>query len=268
VEDARRRAKAVRNDADFAEYAIRTAPDYALTIKAVAQRIKKTMPCTEGIVRVLASDAKIMILDQGFAIHVEVFEGLAQQLLERISRYHQKEPASPGMDSELCQTESKLPKQVFRKLLYVLEARSKVRIVEGRVCLASHNIRFDAESEKRLQRVEFLFRQRMFSPPDKTEVMQLCGLNAKEAADTMRLLTEHGRLIRVAGDMYFHVDALEKARQLVVDHIKKEKRMESVQFKYLIDATRKYALPLLDYLDRAGITKRSPDNTRFLGPKA
>jgi selenocysteine-specific elongation factor len=55
---------------------------------------------------------------------------------------------------------------------------------------------------------------------------------------------------------------------LVVDHIKKEKKLESVQFKYLIDATRKYALPLLDYLDKAGITKRSPDNTRFLGPKA
>jgi hypothetical protein len=41
-----------------------------------------------------------------------------------------------------------------------------------------------------------------------------------------------------------------------------------VDFKYLIDATRKYALPLLDYFDKIGVTKRAPDNTRFLGPKA
>ncbi len=268
VEDARRRAKAVRDDADFAEYAIRTAPDHALTIKAVAQRIKKTMPCTEEIVQALANSAKIMILDEGFAIHVEIFEGLAQQLLERISQYHQEDPASPGIEIELCQMELKFSKQIFRKLLHELEARGKVRSVEGRVCLASHNVRLDAAGEKRLQQVESMFLQRMFSPPDKTEVMQSCGLNAKEAADTMRLLAEHGRLIRVAGDMHFHAEALEKAKQLVVDHIKREKRLESVQFKYLIDATRKYALPLLDYLDRTGITKRSPDNTRFLGPKA
>jgi selenocysteine-specific elongation factor len=268
VEDARRRARAVRDDADFAEYAIRTAPEHEITIKAVAQRIKKTVPCTERIVQALAGSEQIMILDQGVTIHIEVFNRLAQQLLTRISRYHQEDPASPGMEIELCQQESKLSKQVFRKLLHELEAREKIRSAEGRVCLASHNVRFDAAGEKRLQQVESLFLQRMFGPPDKTEVMQSCGLSAKEAGDTLRLLTEHGRLVRVAGDMYFHADALEKAKQLVVEHIKKEKRMESVQFKYLIDATRKYALPLLDYLDRTGITKRSPDNTRFLGPKA
>jgi selenocysteine-specific elongation factor len=85
---------------------------------------------------------------------------------------------------------------------------------------------------------------------------------------TLRLLTEHGRLIRIARDMYFHSNALAKARQIVVAHLKKENRLECVQFKYLIDATRKYALPLLDYLDRIGVTKRAPDNTRFMGPKA
>jgi selenocysteine-specific elongation factor len=67
--------------------------------------------------------------------------------------------------------------------------------------------------------------------------------------------------------MYFHSEAVATARQAVVDHLQREKRLESVQFKYLIDATRKYALPLLDYFDRVGITKRAPDNTRYLGPK-
>jgi selenocysteine-specific elongation factor len=68
--------------------------------------------------------------------------------------------------------------------------------------------------------------------------------------------------------MYFHSEAVASATQAVVNHIKREKRLESVQFKYLIDATRKYAIPLLDYFDRVGITKRAPDNTRYLGTKA
>ncbi len=268
LEDVHCRAKAVRDDAEFAEYAIRTVPDQALTIKAIAQRIKKTVRCAEGIVQSLADSAKIMILEQSLTIHADTFERLSQELLEEISKYHREDPASPGLEIESCQTTSKLPKPVIRRLLSELESRGKIRKTGDRVLLASHSVRFDIAEEKRLQDVESLFLQRIFSPPDRAEVMQVCGLGTKEAAEALRLLTEHGRLIRVAGDMYFHTEAVEKARELVTEHIKKEKRMESVQFKYLIDATRKYALPLLDYLDRVGITKRSPDNTRFLGPKA
>jgi hypothetical protein len=44
--------------------------------------------------------------------------------------------------------------------------------------------------------------------------------------------------------------------------MRKEGRLESVQFKYLLDTTRKFALPMLDYLDRAGVTRRV-GNTRF-----
>ena len=74
--------------------------------------------------------------------------------------------------------------------------------------------------------------------------------------------------MRVHKDLYFHSDALAKAGQLAVAYLKKENRLESVQWKYLLDTSRKYALPLLDYLDKIGITKRAPDNTRYRGPKA
>ena len=38
--------------------------------------------------------------------------------------------------------------------------------------------------------------------------------------------------------------------------IKKEGGLESVKFKYLLDTTRKFAIPLLDYFDRTGVTRR------------
>jgi selenocysteine-specific elongation factor len=268
LEDARQRAVAVQDDATFAEYVIRSVQDYTLSAKAVAQRIKKTLPGTEKILQALVETGAVMILDQGLLIHVRNVDELKRQFLERVSLYHKAEPASPGMDIESCQKESMLPKPVFQKLLNTAAAEGKVRIFEGRVCLVDHNVKFDPAEQKRMQQVESIFLQRMFSPPDASEIMEICRLSAKEAKDALRLLTEHGRLVRVGGDLYFHSDALAKAKRLVVDHFRKEKRLESVQFKYLIDATRKYALPLLDYFDKVGITKRSPDNTRFLGPKA
>ena len=65
--------------------------------------------------------------------------------------------------------------------------------------------------------------------------------------------------------MCFHREAVARAHTLLVEHLRREGRLESVQFKYLLDTTRKYALPLLDYFDRLGVTRRQ-GNTRHLGP--
>jgi selenocysteine-specific elongation factor len=268
VEDAKQRAIAVQNDASFAEYVIRTAPDLAIAIKAVAQRIKKALPRTEGIVQALVKSGAVMGLDQGLMLHSHTADELKRQFLYQISQYHKTDPASPGMDIESFQKESALSKPIFQRLLSDLQAEFKIRIQEGRVCLPNHNVKFDPAEQKRMKEVESLFLKRLFNPPVQTEIMERCKINAKDAKSALRLLTEHGRLVYIGGDLYFHSDALAKAKQLVIDHFKKEKRLESVDFKYLINATRKYALPLLDYFDKVGITKRAPDNTRYLGPKA
>jgi selenocysteine-specific elongation factor len=268
LEDAAQRAAAVQNDESFAEYAIRKAPDYAITAKAVAQRIKKTLAGVEKIVQVLIQSGAVVIIEQGLLIHAHTADKLKQQVLERLAKYHQEDPASPDMSIDACQTDCAWLKPIFSRILKDLETEGKVLVLSGRVCLADHRARLDPAEQKRMQQTESVFQQRMFNPPELMEVMSLCGLNAKEIESTLRLLVEHKRLVRVDRDLYFHADALVKARQIAVDHLKKENRLESVQWKYLLDTTRKYALPLLDYLDKIGVTKRAPDNTRHLGPKA
>ena len=63
--------------------------------------------------------------------------------------------------------------------------------------------------------------------------------------------------------LLFHSDAVEQARQILISFINKEGKLESVKFKYLLDTTRKYAIPLLDYFDRIGVTRRV-GYTRYL----
>ena len=268
VEDARLRAEAAKDDTAFAEYAIRTAPDHSTTVKAVAQRIKKTIPGTEKLIQTLIQSGAVLPMAQGYMIHSQTAARLKEQVMERMSRYHHADPASLGIDLEAYQTECGWPKPVLQGLLKDMASENKVCIHDGRIALAGHSAALDPAKQARLKTVEDLYRKRLFNPPEKAEVLSICVLGAKEADESLRLLTEQGRLVRIARDMYFHSDALARARQVVIAHLKKENRLESVQFKYLIDATRKYALPLLDYLDRIGVTKRAPDNTRFLGPKA
>lgn len=268
VEDAKRRAAAVQNDADFAEYAVLSAPDGAISVKAVAHRIKKALPGTEKLLQGLAGSGAVIALEQGLFMHARTVENLGLKALKRLAMYHQSDPASPGMPLDAVAAEYGWERPVAARVFGDLAHAGKARIENGVVCLAGHSVRFDSAEEKRLQRVERLFLERMFNPPERGDLPDLCGLTVKEVDNALRLLVEHRRLVRIDRNLHFHADAVAKAREIAVGHLRKENRLESVAWKYLIDTSRKYALPLLDYFDRIGVTKRAPDNTRHLGPRA
>ena len=63
--------------------------------------------------------------------------------------------------------------------------------------------------------------------------------------------------MRIENDMYFYSEAVKLARATLISYINEQGGLESVKFKYLLNTTRKYAIPLLDYFDRTGLTRRS-----------
>ncbi|NLE60772.1 MAG: hypothetical protein GX616_20695, partial [Planctomycetes bacterium] len=130
--------------------------------------------------------------------------------------------------------------------------------------VAGHQEAFSDQESRLLDTVESLFAERLFQPPDLDEVPACVGSTPKETGRLIQLLVQHDRLVRVAGNLVFHKKAVERAREVVLQHFRSDNRLESVKFKYLIDTTRKYAIPLLDYLDRIGVTSRV-GNTRFPG---
>jgi selenocysteine-specific elongation factor len=67
---------------------------------------------------------------------------------------------------------------------------------------------------------------------------------------------EQGRLVTVATDMTFHQDAIARAQKLIADCVRSEGPMEPSCFRDLIGSSRKFAIPLLEHLDRIGFTRR------------
>jgi selenocysteine-specific elongation factor len=116
-----------------------------------------------------------------------------------------------------------------------------------------------------MEKVESVFQNHLFEPPTIEEAAVQIRCSIQDVGKTVGLLVEHKRLVRVEQDLFFHAEAIKQARQRIIEHIHGEGqgRLESVKFKYLVDTTRKYALPLLDYMDKIGVTRRV-GNTRYL----
>ena len=104
---------------------------------------------------------------------------------------------------------------------------------------------------------------RPFNTPGYDEVVKHAGVYLEKIRNILKILIEQEQLVRIDRDLLFHRDAVERARETLVTYITKQGCLESVKFKYLLDTTRKYAIPLLDYFDRIGVTRRS-GYTRYL----
>jgi selenocysteine-specific elongation factor len=101
-------------------------------------------------------------------------------------------------------------------------------------------------------------------PPVK-EVLAQLAVETKRAEKLLQLLLKEKKLLRVSADLIFHADALQAMRQKVAGYKKaKSERISVPAFKELTGISRKYAIPLLEYLDRERVTRRAGDERVIL----
>jgi selenocysteine-specific elongation factor len=263
VQDAEECARAVPSEKDFVEYCIKAAEAFAATESEVSIRTKVRTEPLKKIIAELVEQKKIFDLSFKYFIHRDTSDNVQQQLLKIAVDFHSDSPESPGLSIEQFYKASKLRKDIFDNLLKLLLSERKIVERKHRFALPEHREAFSEDERNLLQNIESLFRNRPFNPPKFEEVAEQAKAAPEKVQKILQILIEQERLVRIEKDLLFHSEAIEKARGLLITFIKKEGELESVKFKYLIDTTRKFAIPLLDYFDRIGLTRRA-GYTRYL----
>ncbi|MHC4481534.1 MAG: SelB domain-containing protein, partial [Planctomycetota bacterium] len=263
VEELAERADAVAGERNFLEHCVRKAEELAAEEAALAVRAKIPRNRIGALLQELSAEGKIVALDSGRCVHASTLQECRQRLLECTADHHRRRPRSPGPSPEQLRREAELPADLFGVLVAGLAERGELDLRDGRLALPDHTVAFDEEEQRCLEKVEHVFAEAAFRPPRPAEVARQLQAPPETIRWAVEMLTEHGRLVAVAEDLLFHRDAVERARERLVSYLREEGRLESVKFKYLLDTTRKYAIPLLDHFDRAGVTRRV-GNTRYL----
>jgi selenocysteine-specific elongation factor len=255
----------VRAERAFVEYCLRRTEALATTEAALSHRAKIPASRLPDILKPLLAEQKAVALPDGLYVHSQVLAEVVERLLAGVREFHAASPESLGLTFDELLERSAIARPVLAALVAYLKERGTLAERGGRLALPGHRATVAASDQENLDRIEGLYRARPFSPPDEAEVAQATGLAPREVARLVRILAEQKRLVAAAPDVHFHAEAVARARELLVAHIEKQGRLDSVDFKYLVDTTRKYALPLLDFFDRIGVTRRV-GNTRFLRP--
>jgi selenocysteine-specific elongation factor len=249
-------ACAVRKPKDFVEYCVRHAESSAADAKGVSVRTKIPVPQVTQILAGLQQQGRLQALDGRQFIHVDTAAEVEQRLIAAVQDFHAREAQSPGIRRDALLAESGIAKEIFDALIGRMLGKGALADRKGLLALPEHHEQFNDAERDLLARIESLYRKRPFNPPDSQEVAADARVTEPQVTRSLRILVEQQRLVRVDQDLLFHADAVADARDRLTAHIRENGGLESVKFKYLIDTTRKYAIPLLDYFDKIGVTRR------------
>ena len=175
-----------------------------------------------------------------------------ERLVEWLEAFHAKNPAAAGAPISQARlgVEQALLGPVFENFP-VVSLRGDL------VSLASHQPQVSAVDANALAQIEFAFRQAAFQPPPPNEVLAAAAANPKTARGLLESLLKDGKLIRISADLVFHAEVVTHIRQSLAAH--KGRRFSVADFKSWTNVSRKYAIPLLEYLDHQRVTKREGD---------
>jgi selenocysteine-specific elongation factor len=211
----------------------------------------------------LTAEDKIVHLSSKLLIHRDTNRNAQQKLLDIVGDFHRNKPESPGLSAEQLLEASGLRKDVFDGLIESLVSQGKLTERKHRLALPEHRETFSDDEQKLLHDIESLFKTKPFDPPGVDEVVERTATDPSKVQKALKILIEQEHLIRVDKDLLFHREAVEEARRKLVSYITEQGGLESVKFKYLLNTTRKFAIPLLDYFDKIGVTRRV-GYTRYL----
>jgi selenocysteine-specific elongation factor len=196
-----------------------------------------------------------------------LFQDILKKLLARVEAFHTQNRLSPGITKEELRgaVGRRVRTETFQAALEELLRQNKLVAQGELVKKPGAEITLTAEEAQARQQIEQAFAKAGLAVPSVKEVLAHLAIESRRAEKILQILLRERRLVRVSPELIFHCDALEKLRPLLLGYKKaKGERIGIPAFKELTGITRKYAIPLLEYLDRQRLTRRTGDERVIL----
>ena len=188
-----------------------------------------------------------------------VYTRLADGVVATLTGHHKKQPLSEGMPREELREHlfARGHAAVFDRALADLSAAGTI-FVKDRVALATHRVELTEEEERARAAVDRVYRDGGLTPPDAAAVAAASGAPAPVVDRVLKLLQRQKTLVKVDA-LLFHEEALKRLKAEMTALKTAEGaalRIDVAAFKERFGITRKFAIPLLEYLDRERVTRR------------
>jgi selenocysteine-specific elongation factor len=192
------------------------------------------------------------------------FAEVKADLLRALKKFHDANPLVAGMSKEELRDRINLGPEVFYSVLGKLVEEKKLEVAGELVHLSGRGVVMKDEEAESKKIIEHAFASAGLKVPSLKEVLAGLTVDKIRAQKIVTLLLRDKVLIKISEDLVFHQSALVDLRHQVAALKSSTPKIDVARFKDMTGVSRKYAIPLLEYLDRERVTRRVGDERVIL----
>lgn len=205
----------------------------------------------------LKSDGLLVELSKGILLHKEFLLSKEQEMLITLNNYHEKYPIRLGIPKE--ELRNKLFSQIKNKVFdEVLDFYENIQILGKYIQLGNFEVKYNLQQKQIIEDIFKLLNDQPFKPMTMPEIIKK-HTKEKHLKDVISNLVETGDLLRMNDTIYLSKTSYEQALELIKGLFKDKERVSLAECRDVLDTSRKYIVPIMEYLDGKGITKRVGD---------
>jgi selenocysteine-specific elongation factor len=194
-------------------------------------------------------------------LHTDLIIDLEKRVMQILDGFHKEAP--------LHSTHARL--RVVTRLEYIgndalvqqaIDRLLRAKRIVGdlqRIALVDFKPKLSSALRKLRDKIVDVYQQSRFTPPERQSFAGAAGGNAANLQDLFDVCVAEGYLCKIAEDVYLHADAETELRRLVQGAFDAGKGLTVADIRDLLGTTRKFAVPICEYLDRLGLTERQGD---------
>ena len=194
------------------------------------------------------------------------FDDLSKDIVKRIEKFHIDNQLEEGMTREELRTRyyAYLEQKTFYAILNIMGEKNQISLNGNNVASQKAKQAANPDVDGLIKDIEDMYISNLFTPPDKTEVVQK-SKNSRRAEEIFKFLVNSKKLMRVGPEMFFHYTAIDEACKIMKELDASPEGFTLAQFRDATNTSRKYAMVLLEYFDGQKKTKRVGDFRKYIG---
>ncbi len=212
----------------------------------------------EKIKELVLSNPQLLFIEAAELVVTKSWLGhRRKRLLDWLATFHLNNPSAAG--APLAQARLGMRPELAS---IVFDHFPAIRVHADIVSLATHKALYTGQDCRILASIESAFRGSGYHPPAVNEVLHAAVADPKKGRTLLEVLIKNKKLVRISEDLIFHSEAMDRVRNTL--SARKGHRFSVPEFKEWTQMSRKYAIPVLEYLDRERVTKREADQRLIL----
>jgi selenocysteine-specific elongation factor len=207
---------------------------------------------------------KRIMRHRDLAMDAAAFRALTETLIKSVAEFHARNPLVAGIAKESLREQTGLSKAAFEAGLSFCVGEHTLAITGELLHQPGRGVVMKDEEAESRRTIEHAFASAGLKVPALKDVLSSLKIDKTRAQKIMTLLLRDKTLIKVSDDLVFHRSAIEELRKSITALKPKSPKIDVARFKEVTGISRKYAIPLLEYLDRERVTKRVGDERLIL----